>query len=313
MKVDQLKDFAKIRSACQLLEGKGIWANLLTKEQERLTYQPGEKVLVDLIFGQSMWVDPTETVGRELFRWGMFELELTEFFQQYLPTDAVFIDIGAHIGYFSVQAMSLLGPEGRLIAFEPMPETYKRLTDNLNKSGNTSTNFDALEYCVNDYSGEATLFWYGHQRSAFSSFAAQRSDTESTSKGEAVNVRATKLDDIFGQFGIAVSQPVFIKIDAESAEFDILLGAVTLIQTYRPIITLEVGDFAELNSAVIATTTQLLGFVGSLGYNLFDWHRGELIPHRLKDAGGYGYWNVICVPRELGDLPTERASLGSYD
>ena len=50
------------------------------------------------------------------------------------PGDTV-VDIGANIGSFAVLAAALVGPAGRVIAFEPIPKTYERLKSNLALNG----------------------------------------------------------------------------------------------------------------------------------------------------------------------------------
>lgn len=313
MEAGTLSNLAQIRSALALLEREGVLQDVVHKESTLIDQNPGGKLRVDLVFGSSILVDPMETVGRELYRWGIFEPELTEFFQQFLPENALFIDVGAHVGYFSLQVMSLLEPDGRVISIEPMPDTFARLVENLNDVVGSTPQFQTIESCVSDVSGRAYLIWYGPEASAFSSFADKRSDSHGESDGELVGVDAMKLDDLLVEDNDLGSRPTFIKIDAESAEFDILVGGCELIEACRPVITLEVGDFASLNAADVPTTTQLLGLVASMGYEILDWNRGKLVPHLLRDIGAYGYWNVICVPKERYPLVQVRPSLGIYD
>ena len=52
-----------------------------------------------------------------------------------LRPGATVVDIGANIGAFAVMAASIVGPRGRVIAFEPIPETFERLRENVALSG----------------------------------------------------------------------------------------------------------------------------------------------------------------------------------
>src|SRR4051812_4112055 len=50
------------------------------------------------------------------------------------PGDTV-VDVGANIGAFAVVAASIVGPRGRVIAFEPVAETFQCLTENVALNG----------------------------------------------------------------------------------------------------------------------------------------------------------------------------------
>ena len=49
--------------------------------------------------------------------------DLTRFYREQLKPGMTFIDVGANIGYFTVLASRLVGPEGRVIGFKPNPRT----------------------------------------------------------------------------------------------------------------------------------------------------------------------------------------------
>lgn len=60
-------------------------------------------------------------------------------------------DIGANIGYYTLLAESLVGPEGRVFAFEPHPENYEKLKENIEVNG--YTNCYLINKAVSDKSG----------------------------------------------------------------------------------------------------------------------------------------------------------------
>jgi FkbM family methyltransferase len=101
----------------------------------------------------------------------------------------VFVDIGANIGYYALLAKQRVGPQDRVLAFEPHPKTASRLKKNVERSG--SLDIELFEGALSNQSGEMTLF---------SSLRASHGDTSLQNQGwpDAVSVRvqARKLDDI---------------------------------------------------------------------------------------------------------------------
>ncbi|MCA0399718.1 MAG: FkbM family methyltransferase [Proteobacteria bacterium] len=73
-----------------------------------------------------------------------------------LTPDFVFLDIGANIGGYSLAVAAKAGPGARILAFEPQPEVFERLTYNIR--ANPFGNVKALAVAVADRNGEITLF-----------------------------------------------------------------------------------------------------------------------------------------------------------
>lgn len=58
---------------------------------------------------------------------GTVETEVQDALAELLRPGDVFYDVGANVGYFTIIAARLVGPEGRVVAVEPQPEAVKRL------------------------------------------------------------------------------------------------------------------------------------------------------------------------------------------
>jgi hypothetical protein len=58
-------------------------------------------------------------VGRAIHSEGIYEPHVTAIIKKSLKPGMVFVDIGANIGYFSLLAAKLVGPNGLVLAFEP--------------------------------------------------------------------------------------------------------------------------------------------------------------------------------------------------
>ena len=68
-----------------------------------------------------------------------YEEETTFAVYRILKPGDVFVDVGAHIGWFTLLAAEIVGPQGKVLAIEPEWKNYKRLQDNLelnNSNGN---------------------------------------------------------------------------------------------------------------------------------------------------------------------------------
>ena len=121
------------------------------------------------------------------------------------------IDIGAHIGSFSIFA-ARDAQGGKVYSFEPDPANFAQLTKNIN--ANRAVNVTASQRAVYATSGEAYL-----SQNILNS--AERSLYQKG--GKRVRVPTTTLLDIFSEYNIATCN--LLKLDCEGAEYDILFGA----------------------------------------------------------------------------------------
>lgn len=87
----------------------------------------------------------------EFYYMGDYEEKTLEVFLSNINEGDCIIDAGAHIRYFSIHASKKVGPEGIIYAFEPCPETYSILVENLieNKCDNVLT----IPYALSNVTG----------------------------------------------------------------------------------------------------------------------------------------------------------------
>ena len=126
------------------------------------------------------------------------------------PNDVV-VDIGAHIGTFSVWAAKQ-ATSGRVYAFEPNQENYRLLEEN--KQLNNLTNLHLFNLAVSNQVGEAVLFNSDHHSLSHSFFEVGAPNQ--------TTVRTTSLAEILQANGI--HRVNYLKIDAEGAEYLIVLN-----------------------------------------------------------------------------------------
>jgi len=140
--------------------------------------------------------------------WKMKEYE-TEHFT--IHPDDVIVDIGAHIGTFSVWAAQR-AVSGRVISFEPDPENYALLEENKNLNG--LSNLFTVNSAVAERRGKTRLFTSDYHNMTHSFFEVGARDY--------FLVDTLSLADILDDYGL--EKVHYLKIDAEGAEYQILLN-----------------------------------------------------------------------------------------
>ena len=155
---------------------------------------------------------------------GWYEIGKRQAFEAAIPEGAVVYDIGANVGYYSLMAAVLAGPKGHVYAFEPLPRNvnFLRRHVGINKMEDLIT---VLDVAVSDQSGEAAF-----------DLGASTSMGHLAESGE-IKVKQVKLDELVAAG--EVRPPDYMKIDVEGAEAEVLSGAMTLLEKYRPILFLD--------------------------------------------------------------------------
>lgn len=86
-----------------------------------------------VVNGAQMRLNLKEFIQRQMFI-GAYEPVQTGWFKECLGTGDVFVDIGASFGHYTTLAAALVGPCGKVFAFEPSPVATKVLEDAINES-----------------------------------------------------------------------------------------------------------------------------------------------------------------------------------
>ncbi len=147
------------------------------------------------------------------------EFPLRQFFKEI--EEGIFVDIGAHVGKYTVQvARQLQDGWGRVISIEAHPGNYGILVKNIKL--NNLTNVIALNVACWFENGKVKLY-----QDSESTTTAAYSAVE-TFQGDYVTVDTKKLDDILKEFKIDMVS--FMKLDVEEAELEVLRGAEQLLR-----------------------------------------------------------------------------------
>jgi FkbM family methyltransferase len=221
-----------------------------------------------------------EPVSNELIAYGAYEDELTQAFLRLVQPNQVVVDIGMHVGYFSVLFAQLVGGGGQVHSFEPTPSTRELARGNVGRFPQVTVH----PYAVWSSRQTMTFNDYGIQLMGYNSFTRARLDAGI--KGTPFQVQTTTLDDLRR----SLDRPIaLVKIDAESAEKEILIGAKELLHSDRPLLSVEVGDFGQETMS-----RDLVQWLEAANYAAWDSTLSGFQPHKLKEH--YSYDNLIFAP-----------------
>jgi FkbM family methyltransferase len=186
-------------------------------------------------WGDRIQGDIGDYIQARLFSFGVWEPNLSRFIQGRIKPDTWAVDIGAHVGYFSL-LMSRLAPQGHVKAIEASPTTFRQLCEHLEL--NRAFNVTAINQAVTASPGIVKLYnsKWGAGNTGNNSLIAPNEDAPS------VTVPAdTLMGTIGGNYAKRVS---FIKMDVEGAERPILEEIITNRDLFAERLTIvaEVSD-----------------------------------------------------------------------
>jgi FkbM family methyltransferase len=220
--------------------------------------QPFAPVWVRVEPRVTMWLDPADYVSRAILESGAWEPESWGGIERRLRDGATFVDVGAHIGYFSLKAAKAVGPGGRVIAVEPNPETVAKLQGNVRASGANVVTVQPVA-CSDS---EATLDFFAADTLNTGQSSLSAANASQAGQARSYRVRARPLDAILQEAG--VSRVDVIKIDVEGAELMVLRGARETLARHRPVVVLELED--SLLRQMGASVSEVTAFLNAQGY-----------------------------------------------
>jgi len=155
------------------------------------------------------------------------------------------IDCGAHIGAFTLQAVNELAP-ALCIAIEPVPANFELLRKNVDSAGVV----DRVELvAVALWDSETRLTLRGNRSESGSHSALPEMIRHlPDSRSERTSVRATSLDALLDELGLAGQRISLIKLDVEGAEERVLQGARRTLARTEAVV-------GELHGEVVSRAT----------------------------------------------------------
>jgi FkbM family methyltransferase len=189
-------------------------------EQRRLRAWRQRKRAKTRVWGYDVFLDVTRPsyVSASIGTMGVWEPMVTALFQHLVKQNHTIIDVGANIGYFSLLSSRLVGPQGRVLAFEPEAHNFSLLQQTI--THNAISNILPYPVALSNYNGVGTLY--------IGAYSGNHSMLNKTQRP--IQIRCRTLDNVVSER--AINEVDVLKIDVEGVEPQVLEGATTMLEAH---------------------------------------------------------------------------------
>jgi len=239
----------------------------------------------------------------ELQNKGGYELASQLFLMRALRSGDTFVDIGAHIGYFTMLGAAVVGDGGGVVAIEPIEENFQQLTSHID--ANEMANVDAVKTVISDNDGETDIFFNADNDGGHALWdPGNHPANELTRQNPRVDqVASRRLTSLLAERGI--DRVRLMKIDTEGAE-------AAILEDSRDFLAAGHVEFAILE--VNASGLRHMGYdvdgffalIRDLGYIIClpqdDGAPPVLLARDNRPDPGYVYNIILARPEALDSL-----------
>jgi len=186
----------------------------------RLLYRSFKKKYVE-IEGRKMFCHGNDGLALSIFK--TYEPSQTQIVKNYVKKGDRVIDVGAHVGYYTLLLSQLVGNTGKVYAFEPDPKNFELLKKNIEV--NSFKNIELIQKAVSNKTGIIKLYLGDQDRATNRIYDAQLNDTK-----KSIEIKTISLDEYIKDKKID-----FIKIDVEGSELGVIEGMKSIFQNNKQI------------------------------------------------------------------------------
>lgn len=190
-------------------------------------------------------------------------------FSEIIPQNSIVLDIGAHIGYFSLVFGSCVGKEGKVLAFEPNPKTF----DVLKKHAEMNPNFNIIPYnlaCTHKdgnfkfHYSDPNIYGVGTNGGYFDGIEKGK-EIKQFHHHEIDVIGVNVYDFLLKNHPELINKINFIKTDTEGFDKEVLKTLKPIIEKNKPILMVEA--FRALTDEEIK---DFYNTIKSFGYEFYD-------------------------------------------
>ena len=239
------------------------------------------------VLGHKMYLDSKDPLLLSINH--VYESFETMLIQKEIKRENVVLDIGAHIGYYTLIFAKLVGKNGKVYAFEPEPTNFDLLKKNVEING--YKNVVLINKAVSNKNGKTKLY-LGKENTA------DHRIYKSDDSRKFIEIETVKLDDYFKNH----RKVDFIKMDVQGAEYSVLQGMSKLLKNNKTIKI--VSEFWPIGlKRIRAKPAKFLKLLFTKGFKLYDIDEqkrnvAQTTPNKLLSLYTPikgNYTNLLCI------------------
>lgn len=207
------------RAVLRPLRGRGLQrSRILGGLYDALYWRLAAGVVMTEVQGSRMFLDLRQSrLAQRLFMTSVHEPGETVLLRRLLRPGMVFADVGANVGYYTLLAARLVGPSGRIYAFEPDPACGDILRRSIQVNG-----YDHVIVVGKALAATPGVGWLSQPRNKEMQQLAER-----RSGYRCLQVEVTTLDGVVARYGGRLH---LVKLDVEGAEPEVLRGMTNTLR-----------------------------------------------------------------------------------
>jgi FkbM family methyltransferase len=218
---------------------------------------PSRGVIRARVFGYEVELDLSDVIQRDIYA-GTYEPFEARYLRSFLRPGMRVVDIGANIGYYTLLAASRVGPDGKVLSFEPGPYAYERLARAIRENGIAIV--ECRPVALGDNSGTATLYVPRESEGNYNPSLSPYLPNMLT-----VEVPVERLDEALDRSG--ESHIDLMKVDVEGHELEVFRGGERWLRGGR--VRAVLCEFnAGYQEGAGASCQQLEAWFGDAGFRL---------------------------------------------
>lgn len=222
-------------------------------------------------------LDLSQGIDFAIYLGGMFERSTAVALAKLTEPSSLVLDIGANIGAHTLHLASLVGPKGRVMAFEPTDFAFRKLRRNLDLNPSLASRVEAF-HCfltARDGGNVPNAIYSSWPLAAEAGLHAKHLGRQMQTD----SAQARSLDSILSERADRKVQ--LVKLDVDGFECDVLRGATSVLRDTRPIFVMELAPYVLEERG--ASLDQLLSFFLPSGYVFYDERTHKRLPSGAKE------------------------------
>ena len=253
------------------------------------------RTVIATIDGITYELDLNEMIDSAIYYAGCYEPQTTRAIERLCKPGMTVLDVGANVGCHTLRFAKLTGPQGKVIAFEPMSWAFAKLQRNVQLNDFDNIILERIALSNQNEDNQVVNLRCSWPLSGFDDTQLHPID------GGYIMEDMTSfitLDDYVKKQ--AVGKIDLVKLDVDGHELKVIQGAVETLRLHKPIIIMELGVFTleEAGDHV----TELVSLLLDLGYRFYSERTMTTFPSTDAMINSIPNKGVINVILSAGDL-----------